>query len=181
MVSCEQLASYCLRLCGFPHHCRRWWQVSAQAQDGGPGRQPCLRMVSRGHFGGCYSCNSGGGKYVLLWLFNGEGWGGTETEDTYTSTRKCTHRHTVGTGGGGAGTFRGLGYSGAELSGCGARSVSLKVLKSNNTRFVGSAPNIYSWHGTTSTATGPAAPCQSQNSQLVCGKYLKQEVQFRHL
>ena len=132
-------------------------------------------------FGGCYSFNSGGGKYVLLWLFNGEGWGGTETEDTYTSTRKCTHRHTVGTGRGGGRDFRGLGYSGAELSGYGARSVSLKVLKSNNTRFVGSAPNIYSWHGTASTATGPAAPCQSQNGQPVCGKYLKQEVQFIHL
>lgn len=51
--------------------------------------------------------DSGGGKHVLLWPFNGEKWGGTETEDTYTSTRKCTHRHTVGTGG--SRDFRGLG------------------------------------------------------------------------
>lgn len=107
---------------------------------------------------------------------------GAQKQRTHTPRQENAHIDTLWEREGrGAGTFRGLGYSGAELSGCGARSVSLKVLKSNNTRFVGSAPNIYSWHGTTSTATGPAAPCQSQNSQLVCGKYLKQEVQFRHL
>lgn len=30
-------------------------------------------------------------------------------------------------------------------------------------------------HGTTSTTTGPAAPCQSQNSPPVCGESLEQK------
>lgn len=70
---------------------------------------------------------------------------GAQKQRTHTPRQENAHIDTLWEReGGGAGTFRGLGYSGAELSGCGARSVSLKVLKSNNTRFVGSAPNIYS-------------------------------------
>lgn len=165
MVSCEQLANYCQRLSGF--------HVTADPDDrralghsnGGPRRQPALRMMNHGKFGGGYTPTVKVGSTCSCGcsMVKGEG---AQKQRTHTpSTRKCTHRHTVGTEG--SRNFKGLGSFGFFFSfaaGYGARSEVKCWIESfsyGSARYCSPKCITLILHGTTSTATGPAAPCQN--------------------
>lgn len=112
VISYEQLASYSWKPLVSPSlQTLRTGERSGTGRQ--PGRQLCLTMMNCDHFCWLLQFCSGDRKHVLLWLFNGEGWGGVQKQRTHTPRPEDAHIDTLWEQGRGRGSknFRGLGSS----------------------------------------------------------------------